>query len=1167
MGKKIYCSCYNSTDAGNFHIFAETSEGHFGHNVGSPISGTEVESSSTSYIQVVAVPKVTGKYCSWYNLSYSATETQYGLIKYTGTSSTSSQNRVKSSSSSSGENVIVIDEHGTHDGAPTGTTKMPYKQVVGVFHKSTNTGYTFNGWKVSFKRSTGSYYPRFVSTFTSKEASTSGEETTFKAAYSNSNAIIVQLGQSSIYDVTFTALYSSASTKYTLSYDSAGGSPTPSSQSAESGSRITLASAPSRSRYSFDGWKIDGVTYSEGASFTMPGWNTTATAQWTSTKRNYYLYYTLNGGSPSYSSQTCQTGEYFTLQGNPTKSGYDFSGWEIRSGTSSGEILETGKYQGDKYYPSGTATYSFYACATWTKQTPHTLTYKTGYSGGTPPQPVTGLYSGNSVKLASALSRTGYSFGGWYLDPLDKTVAAGGTFSMPAQDVTAEGTWIASTVSLTYKHGYDSGTYGSVSGKTGDVITLMAAQSRAGYNFTGWLIDDYNDDEHSTRLYQAGASYQLKSAATATAQWSQFRTYTISYDKNSSDVTGDDVPSHNVSQGNQTMLKNPDLWKRNGYTFVCWNTNSGGTGTDYNPGQWITPTASMKLYAVWAKPDSYGSQASRYTTKGNTSTTGATESSSTTTGYTFNFSTNVSTGGISISGQSSSGMVGGYSSGGTRYSRSGTIYYVVYDPATGKYKHNGVYSGPNYDYPTGSSSSSVSVTVSVGADDVASDTVSGSTATVPSTNLLYSASSYRGSSSFETVYSESKSTQLTSSSKVWTAPTVANYDFLGWYTMAEIVPYGSSKAIRKRDFSVLLTADRTTTLDVLMKAKYKCTESSSTSSGTRYSYVNYIRLKYRGKLVFVMLDAGDGSVSQFLISARYGEKYGTLPDPTPPSGSSFTGWYTAEVGGTRIYSDSPVSNASDHILYAHYSGAGTSTVTVTFDGMGGTPSYSSRTYTIGSTYSTLPTCSRTGYSSYAWYTEPYGGTAVTTSTIVQKMTPQTLFAHWTVGKYTITLDPNGGTIDTTSIQVVQGEALAWIPTPSLANKYFVGWFTSKTGGDEVTTTTVPTKNMTIYARWSDSGGGGGGGGSSDSSSEERGYVRAYGIVLKSNESFEVDRAYERKYKTLSGGTLPTAEQVTKRGYVFMGWYKDAAFTDGPYTEVPAGTTGKVTYYARFIKQG
>lgn len=67
----------------------------------------------------------------------------------------------------------------------------------------------------------------------------------------------------------------------------------------------------------------------------------------------------------------------------------------------------------------------------------------------------------------------------------------------------------------------------------------------------------------------------------------------------------------------------------------------------------------------------------------------------------------------------------------------------------------------------------------------------------------------------------------------------------------------------------------------------------------------------------------------------------------------------------------------------------------------------------------------------------------------------------------VTLDANGGTVGTDKITVVYGSAYGTLPTPSYEGYDFDGWFTAKSGGDKVlSTTTVTNKNEhTLYAHW------------------------------------------------------------------------------------------------------
>ena len=46
----------------------------------------------------------------------------------------------------------------------------------------------------------------------------------------------------------------------------------------------------------------------------------------------------------------------------------------------------------------------------------------------------------------------------------------------------------------------------------------------------------------------------------------------------------------------------------------------------------------------------------------------------------------------------------------------------------------------------------------------------------------------------------------------------------------------------------------------------------------------------------------------------------------------------------------------------------------------------------------------------------------------------------------------------------------------------------------------------------------------------------------------------------------TLKDPVKPGYTFEGWYMDGEFTD-EITEIPQGSTGDITLYAKWVKEG
>ncbi|MCL2070706.1 MAG: cellulase family glycosylhydrolase [Oscillospiraceae bacterium] len=133
---------------------------------------------------------------------------------------------------------------------------------------------------------------------------------------------------------------------------------------------------------------------------------------------------------------------------------------------------------------------------------------------------------------------------------------------------------------------------------------------------------------------------------------------------------------------------------------------------------------------------------------------------------------------------------------------------------------------------------------------------------------------------------------------------------------------------------------------------------------------------------------------------------------------------------------------------------------------------------------------RTGYTFAGWFdtSSSSGGNQIIagSSTGTQFNSNTTVFARWTAvsaTRYTITLNPQSGAVSPTTIQTRDANAngVATLPTGELPiptrNGYtFVGWFTSASGGTQITDGSggsTFTANTTIHARWVDNSTGGG----------------------------------------------------------------------------------------------
>jgi len=239
---------------------------------------------------------------------------------------------------------------------------------------------------------------------------------------------------------------------------------------------------------------------------------------------------------------------------------------------------------------------------------------------------------------------------------------------------------------------------------------------------------------------------------------------------------------------------------------------------------------------------------------------------------------------------------------------------------------------------------------------------------------------------------------------------------------------------------------------------------SAVGLSSSYSATYTIKITGTGGYVLLKLNANGGKVSVPAKSVAYKGKYGTLAKPTR-AGYTFTGWYTAKSGGSKVTSATKMTTKTTKTIYAHWKAK---SYKVSFNGNGGTVSKKSKTVTMGKAYGTLPKVSaRTGYTFAGWYTSKTGGTKVSSSTKFVSAANQTLYAHWTAKSYTVNLNPQLGTVTPTSIKVTYNSTYAGLPDPSRSGYAFVGWYTKATGGTLVTTSSIVkiTATQTLYAHW------------------------------------------------------------------------------------------------------
>ena len=279
----------------------------------------------------------------------------------------------------------------------------------------------------------------------------------------------------------------------------------------------------------------------------------------------------------------------------------------------------------------------------------------------------------------------------------------------------------------------------------------------------------------------------------------------------------------------------------------------------------------------------------------------------------------------------------------------------------------------------------------------------------------------------------------------------------------------------------------------------------------------------------ITLNANGGTVNPVSVTTGPDGSLSSLPTPTR-NGYTFNGWYSAAAGGAPVTELTRFTGNAT--IYAQWTLV---TYTITFNANGGTVSPTSGTTGEGGRLASLPTPTRNGYTFNGWFTAATGGAAVTESR--EYSANAAIYAQWTLNTYTIAFDANGGTVSPTSSTTGEGGKLTSLPTPTRTGYNFSGWYTTSTGGTQVTTSTAFSAGVTIYAQWT---------------------LNAYTITFNANGG----TVSPASGTTGEGGKLTSLPTPTRTGYAFNGWY--TASTGG--TQITTGTafSAITTIYAQWM---
>ena len=178
--------------------------------------------------------------------------------------------------------TVTFDSNG---GSKVNSAKVMENNTVGKPSNPTKEGYTFKEWQLNGK------------------------------TYNFSTKVTK--------DITLVAVFTQNAPKYTITFNSNGGSSV-ASQTVEAGRTVNRPSNPTRNGYIFKRWLLNGNEYNFGSAVNS---NITLVADWEEiVVVRYTVTFNSNGGS-SVASQTVEAGRTVNRPSNPTRNGYIFKRW------------------------------------------------------------------------------------------------------------------------------------------------------------------------------------------------------------------------------------------------------------------------------------------------------------------------------------------------------------------------------------------------------------------------------------------------------------------------------------------------------------------------------------------------------------------------------------------------------------------------------------------------------------------------------------------------------------------------------------------------------------------------------------------------------------------------------------------------------------------------
>ena len=920
------------------------------------------------------------------------------------------------------------------------------------------------------------------------------------------------IAQGTTGDLDITANY--IANTYTVTYDVNGGEVTTPNKEVTYDLAYGELVTPTREGYTFNGWYLNGIKVTLTTIVNTASAHTLV-ADWTA--NTYKITLDKNGGEGQ--EQVIQTAydRNTILPAKPyVRLGYTFTGW---STTATGEV----EYLDEENVTNISTGDNVTLYAVWEINT-YNIVYNlnNGTNGNNPT-----TYTVEDEIILSDATKTGYTFTGWSGDSTG-IIAKGTTGDL---EITA--TFTANKYTIIYDPNGGSVTLGGKEVTYDLAYGNLVIPIREGYTFTGWYFNGNKVDNNT--LVNTTVNHTL------VASWSKNK-YIVTFDSNG----GTNVDSIEVYYND--LIDEPTTPTRIGHTFGGWYLD----GEEFSfsnsmPARNITLKAKWKVNSTTIGFDTNGGSIIDAIIQ-NYGTTVIAPQDPTREGYTF------------AGWYADEELIEGYifttmpADGITVYAKwTANTYIVTYDANDGEVT------------PT-----TKEVTYDLAYGELAEPTREGYTfngwylngVKVTSTTIVKTVSAHTLvadwiANTYIVTY-DANGGEVTTSNKEVTydlaygellTPTREGYTFNGWYlgtneiTSSTIVNTASNHTLVAdwiaNTYKITLDKNNGEGQDRVIQTAYDRNTVLPTEPYSRrgYTFVGWStapdgEVEYVDGVNVTNISTGDNvtlyavwEINTYTITYHLNggtttnvgtytvEDRVTLSD-AEKLGYTFTGWSGDSTGviaqGTTGDLEITANFAANtyRIILDKNSGEGQEQVIQT--------AYDMDTVLPETPYTKL------GYTFKGWSTSANNDTVTYSDkqnvTNISTGIDVTLYAVWEANSYTVTYNPNGGSVNPTTKTVTYNSIYGELLVPVRKGYTFTGWYTSVEGGTKIESTTTITilNDQTLYAHWT---------------------VNSYTVTYDANGG-----TVSAEPKTITYGSpygeLPTPTRNSD-DYAFAGWYTSA----------------------------